>query len=330
LNSDPKEELDLLMKRLREEVISVFIQAVSGNDVFFSNPNIVQCWKLLDCKRSVECRLFNNSSEAGRCWQIADMCCGGNPQDGLISRDDRCFGCTVFKNSCPTIVEEIGEHLNNVLYLLKDRNQKIQEKEQHIKHLNQQIKSLLRELDEKTREIQEIKLTDNLTSLYNRHHLITVLEDEIARCHRYGHPLAVMMIDIDDFRSFNDNYGQLAGDRMLAFVGNLIKANIRKFDRAFRYGGEEFVVVLPETDLTMAYIVAERIRKNFQNKSFKVSRKDSKSEEHASRTLSLGITATFTYATETIDTEELINRIEKALSLAKSRGGNISITHPPQ
>ena len=231
----------------------------------------------------------------------------------------------MFIESCPTIVEEIGEHLNNMVFFLNEQKQKIFEDHQHIDQIHEELNSALEQLDMKEKEIQEIMITDKLTALFNRQHLITVLEDEIARCQRYGRPLAMMMIDIDEFKSFNEAYGHQAGDNMLSFVGSLIKANTRKFDRAFRYGGEEFVVVLPETDLTMAYIVAERIRKGFEIKSFFVRGKDKSSDENISRTVSIGITATFAYGTRDMSIEELINQTESALYHAKDKGGNICV-----
>jgi len=129
------------------------------------------------------------------------------------------------------------------------------------------------------------------------------------------------MIDIDGLRSFNSAHGKMAGDRMLSFVGNFIKESIRKFDRAFRYRGEEFIVVLPETDLTMAYIVAERIRKNFES----VYRKELAPGQNGSCTVSTGITSVYTYTTKMIEIEELVDQADKALSRAKEKGGNISI-----
>ena len=135
------------------------------------------------------------------------------------------------------------------------------------------------------------------------------------------------MIDIDDFKSINDNYGQVAGDIILAYVGTLINENTRKFDRAFRYGGEEFIVVLPETDITLAYIVAERIRKGFEIKTFMASKKEGMSENNISRTLSIGITSTYPYKTNHISIEELLNQTNRALYQAKNKGGNISIRY---
>lgn len=223
------------------------------------------------------------------------------------------------------VIEEITGYLNNLKCLLEEQKSRRPENDQQIEGLKHQLSAFKKKLDEKEREINELMITDNLTKLYSRHYLATVLEDEIARCHRYGHPLAVIMIDIDGLRGFNSNYGKMAGDRLLSFTGNFIKENIRKFDRAFRYDGEEFVVVLPETDLTMAYIVAERIRKNFEKRSLDVCAREREPGQNGSSTVSTGITAIFTYTVNTIKIEELIDQTEKALAMAKEKGGNISI-----
>jgi diguanylate cyclase (GGDEF)-like protein len=130
---------------------------------------------------------------------------------------------------------------------------------------------------------------------------------------------------VDDFKSFNENYGNNAGDRMLAFAGSLIKKNIRKFDKAFRYSAKEFAVVLPETDLTLAFIVAERIRTSFKNKTFTVQKKGTVSKKRVSRTLSIGITSGFNYKTNSTETEELINQASRNIFQAKEKGGNICV-----
>ena len=202
--------------------------------------------------------------------------------------------------------------------LLKEKKAAGSESDQQIATLKEQVSTLQKELDEKERQINELLITDNLTKLYNREYLATVMVEEIARCQRYAHPLAVIMIDIDGFNSFNADHGIMVGDKMLSFAANLIKDNIRKFDRAFRYGGEEFVVVLPETDMTLAYIVAERIRSNFES----VCRKEFAPGQY---TVSAGITSVFAYTSNTIDMEELIDQADKALIRAKAKGGNMSI-----
>ena len=315
-----------LIKRLEEEIIPLFEKVISEGNVFFTNPHLADCRKTLDCTFDT-CVLHTMNEEPLRCWHVAGTSCGGKSHGTFLQKYGECSKCGVFRDSCPTVIEEIGEHINNVVFLINEQKQKMLDDKHQIDHLNEKLSSLLEQLDMKSREIQQIMITDSLTKLYNRHHLATVLEDEIARCQRYGHSLAVMMIDIDEFRSFNENYGRHSGDNMLEITGSVIKENIRKFDRAFRYGGEEFVVVLPETDLTLAFIVAERIRKSFANKMFRVTDKDGKTKEKASRTLSIGLTATFTYQTHIISSEELISQTEEALSLAKERGGNASVRH---
>lgn len=216
------------------------------------------------------------------------------------------------------VTEEIGGYLNNLKCLLEEQ----QTKRTDVEDLKHQLSILKRKLNEKEMEINKLMITDSLTKLYSRQHLATVLADEIARCQRYGHPLGVIMIDIDGLRGFNSDYGKMAGDRLLSYTGNLIIENIRKFDRAFRYGGEEFVVVLPETDLTMAYIVAERIRKKFES----TCAKENVPGQDGKYTVSVGVTSVFTYTTNTIESDELINQADKALLDAKEKGGNLSIS----
>jgi len=325
LNVPKKEILHNISARLREEIIPLLKKAMSnGASPDFENPHVACCWKIIDCK-SDSCPLYGRDTKGIRCWQIAGSYSGGAPQCSLVEDSGTCSDCKVFKASCPTIAEEIGEHLNNMLFLFNKQKSGILEDKKHIEYLNRELVSALEQIDIKNREIQNMMITDKLTGLFNRHHLITVLQDEIARCNRYGHPLALMMIDIDDFKSINNNYGRSAGDTMLEYVGTLIKENTRKFDRSFRYGGEEFIVVLPETDITLAYIVAERIRKGFEVKSFTVSCGASIPGKNISRTLSIGITATFPYKTNNIDIEELLNQSDKALYLAKNKGGNTSV-----
>jgi diguanylate cyclase (GGDEF)-like protein len=316
-----------ILIRLREEIIPMFEKALlNGNSPAFKNSHIVKCWETLDCK-TTGCVLYGAEYKEVRCWQIAGTYCDGKPQGSFVEKYGKCSDCRVFKDSCPTIVEEIGEHFNNMMFLLARQNAKILDDNKHIEHLNKELISALERIDVQSKEIQKLMITDRLTGLFNRNYLITVLENEIGRCNRYGHPLAIMIIDVDNFRSINDSYGQEVGDKMLTYVGTLINENTRKFDRAFRYGGEEFIIVLPETDLTLAYIVAERIRKGFENKTFLTTRKEHLTEHGISRTLSIGITSTYPFKTNNISIEELLDQTDKALYQAKNKGGNISIRY---
>jgi diguanylate cyclase (GGDEF)-like protein len=324
--SEQQDRPDNLIKRLEEEIIPLLKEGLSCNSAFYSNPGIITCRESLGCK-TPDCSHYGKSADAEPCWQSAEECCNGKPEGSFITTHNRCYDCKVFKDSCPTIVEEISEHVQNTARLLDEKNSRIEEYGQQIKSMQEDLNTALEQLRKREIEIQEIMITDKLTTLFNRQHLITVLEEEIARCQRYGRPIALMMIDIDGFRSFNDSYGHQAGDMMLSFIGTLIKENTRKFDRAFRYGGEEFIIVLPESDLTMAYIVAERIRKGFESRPIPLTGQESGKHENISHSVSIGLTATFAFGTQDVSIEYLIAQTEESLLQAKEKGGNMCIRH---
>lgn len=106
--------------------------------------------------------------------------------------------------------------------------------------------------------LARISLVDPLTGLYNRRHLRWRLEQEVARAARHAGELAVCVLDLDDFKAFNDRYGHLEGDRRLRQVGRLLRQTLRRSDTAFRYGGEEFVLLLPQCGGGAARRAAER------------------------------------------------------------------------
>src|SRR5216117_1880599 len=109
-------------------------------------------------------------------------------------------------------------------------------------------------------KIQELTITDDCTGLYNARHLYKTLETEVYRSARFGYEFSVIFIDLDHFKQVNDTHGHLVGSRLLAEVGYLIKAQLRLIDYAFRYGGDEFVILLPQTDKSSALVVAKRLQ----------------------------------------------------------------------
>jgi diguanylate cyclase (GGDEF)-like protein len=109
-------------------------------------------------------------------------------------------------------------------------------------------------------EIQRLAVTDALTGLYNRHKLQDSLETEVERAKRYSRPLSIIMIDMDKLKALNDTYGHAAGDVALKLVAKSIQRSIRKVDLGTRFGGDEFIVLLPEADRDEAAAVAKRIR----------------------------------------------------------------------
>jgi diguanylate cyclase (GGDEF)-like protein len=117
-------------------------------------------------------------------------------------------------------------------------------------------------------KIQELTITDDCTGLYNARHLYKTLDTEVYRSSRFGYEFSVLFIDLDHFKSVNDTHGHLIGSKLLAEIGYLVKAQLRLIDYAFRYGGDEFVVLLPQTGKDQALVVAKRLRDGLRASSF--------------------------------------------------------------
>ncbi|MDO9515252.1 MAG: sensor domain-containing diguanylate cyclase [Syntrophales bacterium] len=123
-------------------------------------------------------------------------------------------------------------------------------------------------LRESEARYRTLSVTDSLTGLYNSRYFYDQMQLEIERAERYGHPLSLLLLDIDNFKRFNDTYGHLEGDEVLIRLGQVIRRCLRTTDSAYRFGGEEFTIVLPETAGDAAIILAERIREEFANENF--------------------------------------------------------------
>jgi diguanylate cyclase (GGDEF)-like protein len=117
-------------------------------------------------------------------------------------------------------------------------------------------------------KIQELTITDDCTGLYNARHLYKTLETEVYRSSRFAYEFSVVFIDLDHFKQVNDTHGHLVGSKLLAEIGYLIKAQLRLIDFAFRYGGDEFVVLLPQTGKDSALVVARRLRDSLRSSAF--------------------------------------------------------------
>lgn len=127
------------------------------------------------------------------------------------------------------------------------------------------------DLEVSYQKMKKMAVTDGLTQIYDHNHIYQKLEEEIDKSNRYGNLLSIIMFDIDNFKLINDSYGHQTGDCVLIQVSRSIKKSIRKIDIPGRYGGEEFLVVLPQINLENAFITAERIRKVIESLHFKVS-----------------------------------------------------------
>lgn len=163
---------------------------------------------------------------------------------------------------------------------------------------------------------EEVALHDELTGLFNRRYFNQELEREIERFRRFGHPFSLLLLDLDHFKVFNDSHGHTAGDKALRDLAGLLGATVRLYDRAVRYGGEEFAIILPQASQAEALTMAERIRKA--------------SEQHAIEfgsatlepiTVSIG---SATFPQDALEMAELVCRADEALYEAKRTRNTVS------
>jgi len=159
--------------------------------------------------------------------------------------------------------------------------------------------------------LERQSMIDEVTGLANRRYLEFEIDREIERAKRYRHPIAGLMMDIDDFKSINDRYGHLAGDLVLAQVASVLRQSLRKVDIAGRYGGDEFIVILPEANPDAARMVAVRIQKNIRACKIETA-------PHLSPLVSIGLFG-FTDCS-LLDKHLFIERVDLALLKAKRAG----------
>lgn len=162
-------------------------------------------------------------------------------------------------------------------------------------------------------EIQELAITDSLTGISNRRYYMERFQEELKRSGKFNYIFSCLMIDIDHFKNYNDRYGHMVGDAVLIEAAKRIKENIRQIDFMSRYGGEEFSVILSETDKDLAKTAAERIRKAIEEKAIKVY------DEELKVTVSIGIS---TFPQDGRDCQALIDNADAALYRAKQAGRN--------
>ena len=165
-------------------------------------------------------------------------------------------------------------------------------------------------------------VTDSLTGLHNRRYLESHLDTAVSRSTEGGKPAAVLMLDLDHFKAVNDTHGHAVGDEVLVECAKRIQISVRGVDLAVRYGGEEFVVIVPDTTLKVAQSVAERLRRSIGDQLFQVSA----DVGELPVTISIGVAITGA-AKET--GEDLLRRADEALYEAKRTGRNRIVTAEP-
>jgi diguanylate cyclase (GGDEF)-like protein len=157
--------------------------------------------------------------------------------------------------------------------------------------------------------MHKLTILDDCTDLYNARHLNFVLDAEIYRSSRYGYEFSVVFFDLDHFKQVNDLHGHLVGSKLLWMIGDILKANLRLIDSAFRYGGDEFVIILPQTSKENALAVLRRLRKLLNSKVF-----------FPAENLNIKVTASFgvaTFPTDGRTHKEILNKADEAMYLVK-------------
>lgn len=207
--------------------------------------------------------------------------------------------------------EEIICKLNEEIAAITITNEAVKS---HLTRAFQRERELAAKLDDANRKLQVLASKDSLTGLYNRQFLNKILEKEWQQCVSNNNPLSVIMIDIDDFKQVNDNYGHKAGDVVLMKLTNTLSKNIRKTDFLARYGGEEFALVMPQTTLENACKLAGLLIEVVRNLEIPFV------DKQLGLTISCGISTT----PKTFDDtpEDLIQRADEALYAAKKSGKN--------
>ena len=152
------------------------------------------------------------------------------------------------------------------------------------------------------KELSRLSITDSLTGLFNQRHFYTRLYEEVKRANRQNHPLALLLLDLDNFKTYNDTHGHLAGDEALRGVGQVINKWIREgVDSGYRYGGDEFAVILIDADLKISREIGRRIQGSFK--------------ENEGTTVSIG----YAIFSDGMEPEEFVSKADKDLYEAKSR-----------
>ena len=180
-------------------------------------------------------------------------------------------------------------------------------------------RALINERDKMIERLKKLSIQDPLTELFNSRHFYAQLGDEMQRSERYLHPLALIFIDIDHFKAINDTYGHMVGDQALLLIAKKMQASLRSQDTAYRFAGDEFTIILPETTSDNAKFVADRIKAEMEKESLVI-----REQKIAKITLSMGVAE----YQRNEKKERFVHRADVTMYEAKKKGGNTIAVSP--
>jgi diguanylate cyclase (GGDEF)-like protein len=181
-----------------------------------------------------------------------------------------------------------------------------------LQYKNKMLNTQNDQLQDMNRKLEELSITDGLTGLFNHRHFWNILNTELSRVNLYQGDLALLLIDIDDFKRVNDQFGHAVGDLLLQSISRIQKETVRDTDIVARYGGEEFAILLPDTDESGVQNVSEKLRKNVESMRFKVPETD----------ITISVTISIGVSVFRGNRREFFNAADRALYLSKSEGKN--------
>lgn len=224
-------------------------------NVSFEDPAIPTCWEVKGCG-SENCPSYGKQHV--RCWLVAGTFCRGEVQGRFAQKLGDCAKCEVYQVSTERDpINEIGENFNSLMWALR-------EKEEMLSETNGKLQKQYGELELMHKQAREKADTDMLTGLRNHAHFQDHLHKEVEKAQALKQPLSLIMLDLDRFKSVNDEFGHQKGDEVLQMVGRLIRDEIGTSAYGARYGGEEFVIVMPSTTAKPAMEVADSLRRRMK------------------------------------------------------------------
>jgi diguanylate cyclase (GGDEF)-like protein/putative nucleotidyltransferase with HDIG domain len=285
-------------------------------------------WAAIVLIEENECRFLALSSEIGSAWQVGERVpLKGSATEWVAAHRQAMIEPDLLQESkFFTGKYHIGQGVRSIAYLPLIAGGKVIGSliiaschpdaygQRHINLLEQLVSQIAMPIENSRlyAKVEQRARTDELTGLLNRRSLDEVITSEIGRHSRYGGVFSLIIFDLDSFKAYNDNHGHLAGDKLLGQISGIMKGVIRSADQAFRYGGDEFAILFPQTTIEDAYQVAERVRKRVASEV---------KTGYMPLTISLGLAS---WPADGIGLNEIIAAADTALYQAKRSGGNQS------